>query len=333
MKIVKISTGNPGKKIIQRQFPEPNFRWGDCKFYIDTNIKDCDWWFICHVSGLQTVEVVNCDPDKIVYISMEPDEIISGARNNFLVQFGLLVCCDSNLTFKNILYKNIHTWWVGLLVKVINGNHSFKNKNILSYVDLKNNTFSKKINKISVIVSSKSTLQGHKLRDQFIEAISNHKVSKYIDIFGQGYREFEDKLDVIKPYKYHIVIENSSKKYYWSEKLADAYLGGALPIYYGCTNIYDYFDENMIEVINIKNINSSLDYLLEIVEGNLYEKKKIYINQAKRKILNDYNIFNEIAKISNLKSTNKKKNKMYPNYFYIDGFIKRNIKNIYRKLF
>jgi hypothetical protein len=36
-------------------------------------------------------------------------------------------------------------------------------------------------------------------------------------------------------------LENSQSPHYWTEKLTDAYLGWAFPLYVGCPNVGDYF--------------------------------------------------------------------------------------------
>ena len=46
-------------------------------------------------------------------------------------------------------------------------------------------------------------------------------------------------------YKYTIVLENTLAKDHWSEKLTDAMRMKCFIFYYGCENIYDYFDNNL----------------------------------------------------------------------------------------
>ena len=43
-----------------------------------------------------------------------------------------------------------------------------------------------------------------------------------------------------------ICFENSSRENYLTEKLLNAYLGGTIPIYWGCPNIDDYVNRNAI---------------------------------------------------------------------------------------
>ena len=44
----------------------------------------------------------------------------------------------------------------------------------------------------------------------------------------------------------YIALENSSHAHYWSEKLADTYLGWSFPFYWGCPNTSDYFPEQSL---------------------------------------------------------------------------------------
>ena len=49
---------------------------------------------------------------------------------------------------------------------------------------------------------------------------------------------------------FHIAIENTSIKNYFTEKIIDCFQTRTVPIYYGCINIGDYFDINGILVVN-----------------------------------------------------------------------------------
>lgn len=49
---------------------------------------------------------------------------------------------------------------------------------------------------------------------------------------------------------FHIAIENTSIKNYFSEKILDCFRSKTVPIYYGCTNIEDFFNINGIIIVN-----------------------------------------------------------------------------------
>lgn len=330
MKIIKVSSGSQDStNLLLRQSKNFSGIWDDCKFFINENIEKCDWWFVLHGSGLLKSESCICDTDHVVYVSMEPDEKMSKVSHNFLNQFSHLVTCDRSVAHKNKIYENWLTWYVGIIVEKKNNQHVFKKKINLNYDQLVKMECPKKKNRISLILSNKDFSDGHKKRIEFVEKLSKLPISKFIDIFGHGYNDIPDKWDALAPYKYHIVLENSVQPDYWSEKLADAFLGFCLPVYYGCPNINDYFNEDSLLTIDINNITSSvqiLQYLLDHEE--CYEQKKQKINVSREKILNEYNIFNLMKNMAVNRASKIKKIKLNTNAYYSNSFIKKIVKFI-----
>jgi len=92
----------------------------------------------------------------------------------------------------------------------------------------------------SLIASSQNKLVGHKLRHEIAEHIKRNNFN--ISLIGRGYKPFDKKEDGLKSYRYSIVIENSSEKDYFTEKVIDACLLETIPIYWGAPNIAKYFD-------------------------------------------------------------------------------------------
>jgi hypothetical protein len=111
--------------------------------------------------------------------------------------------------------------------------------------------------------------------------------------------QIPDKWDAIAPYKYHIVIENSAEENYWTEKLADAYLAESYPIYYGDPHINDYFKNDALSKIDIKNPSIAISVIEKVINNNYYEKFKDEIIKSKDRILNQYQIFPELCEIIN----------------------------------
>ena len=110
-------------------------------------------------------------------------------------------------------------------------------------------------------------------------------------------KPIDDKADAIDAYKYHVVIENISSKDHWSEKLADAFLGHAMPIYYGCTNVQEYFPENSIIHIDPYAEDDAIKIIKNAIKNNAYEKNINNIREARELILNTYNFFAVVSKI------------------------------------
>lgn len=151
----------------------------------------------------------------------------------------------------------------------------------------------KKIKKISWIVSNLNFLPGHKLRMQLHKEVLKRQIP--IDIFGRGINPIEDKFDGLAEYEYSIAIENSSSPHYWTEKIADCFLSYTVPIYYGCTNIGDYFPEKSFIWIDPNNIGTSVFQIREILLHDSYEERLPSLMEARNRVLNQYQLFPFLA--------------------------------------
>ena len=148
---------------------------------------------------------------------------------------------------------------------------------------------------ISLIASNKSQLEGHKLRHHIINKV---KDIRSINVMGKGYSPFNHKEDGLLPYMFSIIVENCKEENYFSEKLIDCLLCGAIPIYWGAPDISDYFDTSGMIIFN--NLDEFMN-ILPTLTVELYETKKneISINYevAKRlSLTNNDRIINSLEK-------------------------------------
>ena len=158
---------------------------------------------------------------------------------------------------------------------------------------------------------------------KFVNKIISLPISEYIDVYGHGFKPIPDKWDVIAPYKYHLVLENSVIKDYWSEKLADSFLGFSFPIYHGCPNIYDYFSKDSLSVIDINNIDQAVKILQNIIEGNIYDNSMQAIDISRNQVLNQYNIFNLMSELATNNSLKHQNIILNTNMFFKDSLVKK----------
>jgi hypothetical protein len=294
LKII-VSTPNPElSEMFVRQTGKGSGNWEDCHFFVNQRVDQCDWWIVCHNSAINKPESTICDPEHIVFISMEPTD--SGIPYRFFNQFSQLVLCDRDVSHKNIKYTNGSTWWIGMQVSHENG-HKFSPEFSLNYDNLSEMTIPAKQNRIAVICSRNQSLPGHIKRLKFLDKLMGHPVSKHIDFYGGGFNAIPDKWDGIAPYKYHLVLENSIVPDYWSEKLGDAFLGYAFPIYYGCPNIIEYFRADSLAIIDIENFDQSVSVLEVLLSEDRFHEHIGAIIDARNKVLNDYNIFQLMSEI------------------------------------
>ncbi|MEM5471114.1 glycosyltransferase family 10 [Hoeflea sp. AS60] len=93
---------------------------------------------------------------------------------------------------------------------------------------------------LSLIASSKTDLEGHRLRHEVIDWIRAKAIDA--DVLGRGYAPFERKSDGLAPYRYSVIIENVREPDYFTEKLIDCLLCETVPIYWGAQRITETFD-------------------------------------------------------------------------------------------
>ena len=135
------------------------------------------------------------------------------------------------------------------------------------------------------------------MRYQFCQKLKNHFKDK-IDWFGAGVNPIENKWDGIAPYKYHIVLENSSSPDYWTEKLMDPYMVLTYPIYCGASNISKYFSPNQITEININHPKTAIAIIEDLLSKNDYESRIGSLLQARELVMDKYNLFEIIHQIT-----------------------------------
>jgi hypothetical protein len=93
---------------------------------------------------------------------------------------------------------------------------------------------------VSIIASKKTKTTGHKLRHKLINQLKLANI--YIDILGRGYQPYDQDHEGLLPYKYSMVIENAKEDNYFTEKIVNCLLCRTVPIYWGCSDISEYFD-------------------------------------------------------------------------------------------
>lgn len=234
--------------------------------------KDCD---LVVVLGGTELEI---DKSKALLIHREPDFIRKPNTQGY----------EFYITWQDAFCGV--TWWLSS-----------------TYDELMSLKYPKKSRDISCIASGK-----HAHRNAFVENLILKRSffpwgqRSVVDLYGRGLDKevFEDvyrgpieangncKLDGLLPYRYSIVLENSEQKNYWTEKLADAVLAWCFPVYLGCPNIDDFFDNSVVNVIDGA---TRYRHLEKIMRQPISEKRIKSLEAMRYKILNEYNIWAVIS--------------------------------------
>lgn len=283
---VKVSTRFPEWPFV-RQTPGGKGIWGNIHFFVDSDIEECDAWIVC--DDLLKSEKVHCPRKNLLLVTWEPP-VMKEYLRKFVDQFSTVITCHRKLRHPNVLYtQQSLPWHVGRTQR--------RSRNISfgkNYDELKAMGEISKEKDVSVIISDKSFTSEHRRRRRFVSHLKEH-FSERLDVFGRGINEIPDKWDAIAPYRYHVVLENSFHPNYWTEKLADAFLAGAFPIFYGCPNISEYFPNRSLLIIDIDNIKKSIGSIESAISSHLFEESVTERANSRQLILDKYNFFPSLA--------------------------------------
>lgn len=146
-----------------------------------------------------------------------------------------------------------------------------RNKKYLKYVVGQSRVYEPKIHNktkmFSMIASNKSFTPGHAFRHKISQKLTN---KHNIDMWGSGYKSFESKIEPLSEYYFSVSVTNSKVDNYFTEILVDNFMLGTIPIFWGCPNINEYFDENGI--ISFDSIPELDEILSKLTIQDYYDR-------------------------------------------------------------
>ena len=149
---------------------------------------------------------------------------------------------------------------------------------------------------ICIFLSAKRmnhTLHGR--RFEFQETMT--RLLPEIDVYGKGVRYVEKKAECLDRYRYTIAVENHVCPHHWTEKLSDSFLGYCLPFYSGCPDAAAYFPEESFIPIDMEDPQAAAETIREAMAGDEYERRLPAIVEARRRVLEEYNIANVVGNV------------------------------------
>jgi hypothetical protein len=151
---------------------------------------------------------------------------------------------------------------------------------------IENNNYKEveKVNKTSIIASSKNFTEGHQLRHKVISRFKDN-----INVFGYGYNPVEFKEESLSKYMFSVTIENCRQEGYWTEKIVDCFATKTIPIFWGDDSVNDFFDSNGIIYFNTEDELESILIDLKHNGQSVYQSKKEAIEYNFKKV-EDYRI-------------------------------------------
>lgn len=267
-----------------RHFPDGKFKWGDWRFLI--NAVDEDYDYLVAYDNLHTSFKCRCPRANTLHIASEPPTV-RHYDELFLSQFAWIITQDPSRRHPRPIYNQPGLpWFVGW-----NPSEPLcpNERTYLDFKDLEGIFDHPKTKLISVISSDKAFTEGHRKRLAFAQRLKAH-YGDQVYFFGRGHHPFDDKLDVLKDYRFHIVIENSEIDHYFSEKLTDSFLAGSYPLYHGCPNLGDYFPENAYQPIDIDDFEGSLERIDTAINQSIDVQYRDDLRKAQQQSLYEHNV-------------------------------------------
>lgn len=163
------------------------------------------------------------DPKRTIYVGREPYYYTSDFNDFKDVDEAFAILQPAN----GDCYR-LQNWWIGK-----------------TYDELMVMKPPEKTKLVSAIVSGKTFMRGQAQRLKYcLRFMQNNE----LDLYGRWQHplslgELDDKFDGLRDYRYSIAMENGRAQGYFTEKLIDVMLSWTMPLYWGCTNIADYFPE------------------------------------------------------------------------------------------
>jgi len=284
--IIKV-VGNYRNHLWIRQFPGNNSVWGNCKFIFDREFHDYDWLVVYNdFPGNYQKECLPGNQAHSLLVTTEPSTIKSYGRS-FTDQFGYVLTSQEDwaLPHKGRIYTQpALQWFYGL-----GSDHALKYDEMFAHPPLN------KTKVFSTVCSSKRQKHTlHNRRYEFTQALK--KQVPQMEIYGQGVRPMDDKAEALADYRYHLAIENFIGTHHWTEKLSDPFLGATLPFYIGCPNATDYFPSQSFIPLDINDVAGAGEIIQKAIRDNEYDKRLPYILEARRLVLEKYNLFAVLAR-------------------------------------
>ena len=282
---VAVSTNIPVGSL-EKLCPDSRLQWGNCVFTLNpAQGSSYDYWIVW--AGLSRRTTLQVAPGNTLFLAGEPPAKKIYPRR-FYKQFHQLVCTKGDYPHPRVHFDALGlNWHVGYDRGT--GQYAYGYERLAAMPPPAN-----KLDQVSVICSNLTTTQGQRERLALLatlKAVFGDRVAH----FGRGFTPIDDKLDAIRPYRYHLVLENSISDDYWTEKLSDAYLGWAFPLYLGCKNLSRYVPSHSFLPLTGLSTDTVIQRIEQQLATGLSTAQLTGLAEARDAILHRYNPFARFA--------------------------------------
>lgn len=143
---------------------------------------------------------------------------------------------------------------------------------------------------LSVFCSDKAHTPQQRLRMAFVDRLKQ-EFGSALQHFGNGFHPLDEKADGLDRFRYTLVLENNLRDGFWTEKLADAYLGHCLPIYAGGRIPQADFDPAARIEIDLGAPDAAVAAIAALLREDPFGRLEPLLRAQRRRLMLEHNFF------------------------------------------
>lgn len=258
-----------------------------CQFIFDYSCREYDWLLVYDElpknsgSIVNEVEPLACPKEHTILVTQEPPSIkIYPKCYTSQFEYVLTTLTPEQLPHPNRAYgEGCLYWCAGIPHKEVFSMPEYPKSKVLA----------------TVCSAKQQQHTLHSKRYNLVKYISEHIPE--LDWFGRGVKDITRKCEAQNDYKYAIGIENYVAPYHWTDKISDPLLSLCLTFYVGDPRLEELLPAESFIRIPLEDHEEACRIIREAIDNNEYEKRLPAIKEARRRIVEQYNIFNQVAKL------------------------------------
>lgn len=325
--MVRIKYSTPGSYL---DAPTPEFERGGCLFIQDPACRDYDWLVVYDSflpggkhGAFHERERLACPREHTILITAEPPSIRT-YTHCFTRQFAYVLTTlqPQYLQHPGRRYGEGCLRWVAdyPLNEIFaqypdgKGEGNIQGGGISSLFPPADYVKSRELSTVCSAKQQTHTL--HYKRYQLTRYLQEHMPE--MDWYGFGVKPLKRKYEALTDYRYHLAIENYIADYHWTDKITDPILGLCLTFYAGDPRLGEILPPESFIPIPLEDHETACHIIRQAIRNNEYEKRLPAIREARRLIVEKYNLYNRVAElVHEVEASESRKPEITP--FYIKG--------------
>lgn len=292
--IVKVSLPSHwGSELSLSNFLDQDGALSGTRFLVGPDVRAADAWVVFDEVEPHDMECL-VSRDRVIFVTAEsawPEDFwLRPGATEFLSQF-------ARVFSSHVSNHPGYAPSAPFLPWMVHANHgkvwSPHSQNLES---LRETEIPEKKHRLSVIVSSKASTPGHRIRLDFVRRLKRD-FGDSLTWFGNGVRPIAQKWDGLASFDGTIAIENSIRSDVVTEKILDPFLAYTVPLYAGAPNVGEYFTVAEKWKLDLRDYRESVskveDFLTNGPQASDFELLKL----NRERVLGEMHFLNRIQNL------------------------------------